>query len=44
MHQPHHLHLVGVKRIIHYLLRTYYHGIFYKVGSLLILKAYSDVD
>lgn len=44
MHEPRHLHLSAVKRIIRYLLGTPNRGIFYKAGSPLVLKAYSDAD
>ncbi|XP_060668454.1 uncharacterized mitochondrial protein AtMg00810-like [Ziziphus jujuba] len=44
MHQPRHLHLAAVKRIIRYLIGTPSRGIFYKAHSSLILQAYSDAD
>lgn len=44
MHQPRHLHLAAVKRIIRYLLGTPERGLFYKAGSSMQLTAYSDAD
>ncbi|KAH9660146.1 protein kinase domain-containing protein [Citrus sinensis] len=44
MHEPRHLHLSAVKRIICYLLGTLNRGLLYKAGSPLVLKAYSDAD
>ena len=44
MHEPRHLHLSVVKRIIRYLLGTPNRRLFYKVGSPLVLIAYSDAD
>ena len=44
MHQPRHLHLAAIKRIICYLLGTTSCSIFYKVRYSLTLQAYNDVD
>ncbi|XP_073223472.1 secreted RxLR effector protein 161-like [Cicer arietinum] len=44
MHSPRHLHLVAVRRIIRYLLGTSQRGLFFPVGTIPKLIAYSDAD
>ncbi|CAL2227672.1 unnamed protein product [Prunus armeniaca] len=43
VHQPTTIHWISVKRILHYLKATYFHGLFYKPSSL-CLTTYSDTD
>ena len=44
MTAPRHLHLVAVKRIIRYLLRTIPRGLYYPKDNPLHLTAYADAD
>ena len=44
MTDPHHLHLVAVRRITHYILGTSTRGLFFPVGNSLCLTAYSDAE
>ena len=44
MQAPRRLHLVGVRRIIHYLLRTSTHGLFFPSCSPIRLNSFSGSD
>nr|XP_027192547.1 uncharacterized protein LOC113787705 [Cicer arietinum] len=44
MHSPRHLHLAAVRRIIRYLLGTSQQGLFFPIGTVPKLIAYSDAD